>query len=90
MHGIPLDTIGRLHDGVGRIGLLIECAVVPEGISAIRGTGFDHAVADGTKHRALLGIGEGGCDQRCFRISTIGGSTGIAGRIVSVDRIAPN
>ena len=33
LHGIPIHTVGRLHDAVGRIGFLIIGAVVPERVA---------------------------------------------------------
>ena len=71
LHGIPIHTVGRLHDAVGRIGFLIIGAVVPERVASIRGTGFDNAVAHGAQGSTLRCAGEGCCHKGRLGIESL-------------------
>ena len=71
LHGIPIHTVGRLHDAVGRIGFLIVGAVVPERVASIRGTGFDNTIAHGTEGSAIRCVGEGCCHKGGLGVETL-------------------
>ena len=84
LHSIPLDSIGCFHNGMGCIGFLVVCAVVPEGVSTVGRAGFDHAVANRPEHGTFLGTWECRCHQRCFCVSSMGIPAGEAEGIIAL------
>ena len=75
LHGIPLDTICCLHNGMGSIGFLEVGTIVPEGIASIGRACFDNTIANRAQGCSFRRTGEGSGNQRCLGVYSMVFST---------------
>ena len=60
LHGVPVHSVGGLHDRMRGVRLVVVGAVVPHGGSAVRRSGLDGAVIHCAENRTVRGVREAG------------------------------